>query len=52
MQGRTVTGEEFELEIMMLCRVAKALGDRRADVAARSFGKPLGRITIEKISVR
>lgn len=34
-----------------LRRVAKVLGDRRADVAARSFGKPLGKVTIEAISV-
>lgn len=31
------------------CRVAKVLGDRRADVAARSFGKPLSRVLIESI---
>ena len=36
----------------MLCRVAKVLGDRRADVAAKSFGKPFGRITIDRISVQ
>ncbi len=27
------------------------LGDRRADVAARSFGKPLGRVAVDKICV-
>ncbi len=32
-------------------RVAKALGDRRADVAARSFGKPLGKVIVRRVEV-
>jgi len=32
-------------------KVAKILGDRRADVAARSFGKPFGKVIVQTVTV-